>query len=100
MADLASLQQQLTNQIETSNQIHEEAEQLYQEQVLPSVLKNEFKNKTEQYLTMYESVETMKSLATKPEAIENLILQQISILVRCSEVDSDWIRRVNEYLNK
>lgn len=100
MSEQSILQQQLTELIKSANQIHEEAEQLYQGQALPTVLKNEFKNKTEQYLTMYESVETMKSLATKQEAIENLMTQQISILERCKEVDTDWIKRANEYLNR
>ena len=60
--------------------VHEKTDAIFEQFQIKGMLRNEFNNKVNQYTSMYESVETMKSLATSEEAIENLINQQIEIL--------------------
>ncbi|MBP5596840.1 hypothetical protein [Pseudobutyrivibrio sp.] len=61
-------------------EVHESVDKIFKTVEVPSMLKNEYNNKVSQYENMYESVETMKSMAQTEEAKESLINQQIEIL--------------------
>lgn len=73
--------------------VHAKANQIFDAGSFPATLKNEYKNKVSQYDSMYESVETMKALSTKPEAKENLVEQQIEILNTRIKWELDWMNR-------
>ena len=73
--------------------VHEKARQVFDKPGLSSMLKNEYKNKTAQYSSMYDSIETMKSISDKEETIANLINQQIEILNVRIKWELDWATR-------
>lgn len=61
-------------------QIHGKVDNIFQTVEVPSMLRNEYNNKVSQYENMFESVETMKSIAKTEEAKDSLVNQQIEIL--------------------
>ncbi len=79
--------------------IHERARIIFEQEGVPSMLKNEYKNKVSQYDGMYDSVETMKQMSSKEETIDNLINQQIEILNVRISWELDWAKRAASKLN-
>ncbi|MBO6130245.1 MAG: hypothetical protein J6P79_15335 [Pseudobutyrivibrio sp.] len=78
---------------EKMTQVHEKAENIYGQEGVPSMLKNEYRNKVSQYDNMYASIETMKQMSTKEETLENLANQQIEILNVRIKWELDWANR-------
>ncbi|SEK58656.1 hypothetical protein SAMN02910377_01245 [Pseudobutyrivibrio ruminis] len=79
-------------------QVHDKAQSLFEMDNVPSMLKNEYRNKVSQYDNMYDSIETMKGLTSKEDTLENLINQQIEILNVRIKWELDWTKRVIERL--
>ena len=79
--------------------IHEKATVIYDQTGIPSALKNEFKNKVSQYSGMYESVENMKELTSKPDTLVNLINQQVEIMNVWIKWELDWAKRAACYVS-
>lgn len=73
--------------------VHEKAKSLFEMENVPSMLKNEYRNKVSQYDNMYDSIENMKQLSTKEDTIENLINQQIEVLNVRIKWELDWAKR-------
>ncbi len=90
----------LNELLENMNKVHERAKSLFEKDEVPTMLKNEYKNKVSQYDGMYESIETMKSMTTSSETIENLYNQQIEILNVRIKWEMDWINRTINILLK
>lgn len=80
--------------------VHEKAQSAYQQEGVPSMLKNEFNNKVSQYNEMYENCESMKLMTSKEETIDNLFNQQLEILNVRIKWELDWIKRVVASLTK
>jgi len=80
--------------------VHEKAQSAYQQEGVPSMLKNEFNNKVSQYNEMYENCEDMKLMTSKEETIDNLFNQQLEILNVRIKWELDWIKRVVASLAK
>ena len=80
--------------------VHEKAQSAYQQEGVPSMLKNEFNNKVSQYNEMYENCESMKLMTSKEETIDNLFNQQLEILNVRIKWELDWIKRVLASLTK
>jgi len=80
--------------------VHEKAQSAYQQEGVPSMLKNEFNNKVSQYNEMYENCEDMKLMTSKEETIDNLFNQQLEILNVRIKWELDWIKRVVASLTK
>lgn len=80
--------------------VHEKAQSTYQQEGVPSMLKNEFNNKVSQYNEMYENCEDMKLMTSKEETIDNLFNQQFEILNVRIKWELDWIKRVVASLTK
>ncbi len=85
--------------IEKCTQLHNKAEGIFAREGVPSMLKNEFKNKVSQYDNMYESIEEMKTLTTKEETLDNLINQQIEVLTVRIKWELDWANRAIDKLS-
>ncbi|MCR5581840.1 MAG: hypothetical protein K6F66_09660 [Pseudobutyrivibrio sp.] len=79
-------------------QIHSKAEIIYKEDMVPSSLKNEYRNKVSQYESMYDSVETMKQMTDSDDTMNNLINQQIEILRVRIKWELEWANRAAGYL--
>ncbi len=60
--------------------IHSKAKKVFENEVIPKPLRDEFNVRSVQYRNMYSSIETMKDLSTDAEAIQNLSDQQNNIL--------------------
>ena len=57
-------------------QVHEKVDVLFKTAKIPTMLMNEYNNKVSQYENMYDTVETMKTMAQTDDAVEKLNLQQ------------------------
>lgn len=79
-------------------QVHEKAESIYGKEGVPSMLKNEYRNKVSQYNDMYENCQDMKLMTSKQETIDNLLNQQAEILNVRIKWELDWAKRVIERL--
>jgi aminoglycoside phosphotransferase family enzyme len=79
-------------------QVHEKAESIYNKEGVPSMLKNEYRNKVSQYNDMYENCQDMKLMTSKQETIDNLLNQQAEILNVRIKWELDWAKRVIERL--
>ena len=79
-------------------QVHEKAESIYDKEGVPSMLKNEYRNKVSQYNDMYENCQDMKLMTSKQETIDNLLNQQAEILNVRIKWELDWAKRVIERL--
>lgn len=79
-------------------QVHEKAESIYDKESVPSMLKNEYRNKVSQYNDMYENCQDMKLMTSKQETIDNLLNQQAEILNVRIKWELDWAKRVIERL--
>ena len=84
---------------EKMTQVHEKAENIYGQEGVPSMLKNEYRNKVAQYNDMYENCESMKLMTTKQETIHNLLNQQIEILNVRIKWELDWVKRVINHIS-
>ena len=60
--------------------VHQKTDAIFEQFQVKGMLRNEYNNKVNQYTSMYDSIETMKSLTTSEETITNLINQQMEIL--------------------
>lgn len=78
--------------------VHDKAEIIYNQDGVPSMLKNEYQNRVSQYNDMYENCESMKLMTSKQETIDNLLNQQTEILTVRIKWELDWIKRVIEQL--
>ena len=78
--------------------VHEKATMIFQQDGVPSMLKNEYRNKVSQYDEMLESVETLKKLCSKPEAMTNFVNQQMEILNVRIKWELDLAKRALGYL--
>ena len=74
-------------------QVHEKAESIYNKEGVPSMLKNEYRNKVSQYNDMYENCQDMKLMTSKQETIDNLLNQQAEILNVRIKWELDWAKR-------
>ena len=81
-------------------QVHEKAESIYGQEGVPSMLKNEYRNKVSQYNDMYDNCESMKLMTSKQETIDNLLNQQAEILNVRIKWELDWAKRVIERLKQ
>ncbi|MBR5636350.1 MAG: hypothetical protein IKW81_05395 [Pseudobutyrivibrio sp.] len=81
-------------------QVHEKAESVFNQEGVPSMMKNEFKNKVSQYDEMYENCESMKMMTSKQETIDNLINQQAEILNVRIKWELGWMKKVLEHISK
>ncbi len=79
-------------------QVHEKVESIYDKEGVPSMLKNEYRNKVSQYNDMYENCQDMKLMTSKQETIDNLLNQQAEILNVRIKWELDWAKRVIERL--
>lgn len=79
-------------------QVHEKVENIYDKEGVPSMLKNEYRNKVSQYNDMYENCQDMKLMTSKQETIDNLLNQQAEILNVRIKWELDWAKRVIERL--
>ena len=79
-------------------QVHEKAGAVFAQEGVPSMLKNEFRNKVSQYDEMYENCEFMKGITLKQETIDNLLNQQAEILNVRIKWELDWAKRALEKL--
>lgn len=79
--------------------VHEKAVEIIDNHKISSMLMNEYNNKVNQYDDMYKSLETMKSLTSKDETVENLINQQIEALNVRIKWELDWLKRVASSIN-
>ncbi len=77
-------------------QVHEKVESIYDKEGVPSMLKNEYRNKVSQYNDMYENCQDMKLMTSKQETIDNLLNQQAEILNVRIKWELDWAKRVIE----
>ena len=77
--------------------IHEKAETMAASDSVPSPLKNEFKNKTEQFEDMFSDLEMMKSLTDKKESLDNLLDQELNVLKTRIKWEMDIVKRMMEY---
>ncbi|SDB12024.1 hypothetical protein SAMN02910298_00609 [Pseudobutyrivibrio sp. YE44] len=80
-------------------QLHERAEIVFSQDGVPSMMKNEFKNKVSQYNEMYENCETMKLMTSKQETIDNLLNQQAEILNVRINWELGWVKTVLEHIS-
>ncbi len=76
-----------------AERVHQKAQQIFEQPEISSMLKNEYKNKIDQYTSMYESIDTMKKISDKEETIANLVNQQIEILNVRIKWELDWANR-------
>ena len=79
-------------------QVHEKVESIYDKEGVPSMLKNEYRNKVSQYNDMYENCQDMKLMTSKQETVDNLLNQQAEILNVRIKWELDWAKRVIERL--
>ena len=79
---------------EKMTKVHVKAAFLYEMEGVSPTLKNEYKIKVSQYDGMYISLETMKSMTTKQDTIDNLDSQQIEMLNVRIKWEMDWATRV------
>lgn len=79
-------------------QVHEKVDAIFKAAKVPSMLMNEYNNKVSQYENMYETVETMKAMAGKEEAVEKLIFQQKEILNVRIKCELELAGKAKEYL--
>ncbi len=77
-------------------QVHEKVESIYDKEGVPSMLKNEYRNKVSQYNDMYENCQDIKLMTSKQETIDNLLNQQAEILNVRIKWELDWAKRVIE----
>ncbi len=80
--------------LEKLQSIHEKAAILAAQETVPGPLKNEFKIKTEQYESMFADLEMMKSLAEKPETINNVLEQEMNVLKTRIKWELDIVKRM------
>ncbi|MCR4694785.1 MAG: hypothetical protein K5773_05655 [Pseudobutyrivibrio sp.] len=96
------INQQLEEKIKISKakleESHAVAIKLFAKDGIPGALKNEFNIKTDQYDSMFNSIEDMKSLSTKDEMIDNLLQQQMEGLRVRIEWERDIIKRALNYV--
>ena len=78
--------------------VHEKGQAVFDTEGVPGMLKNEFRNKVSQYDEMYENLETMKALSSKPETIDNLVEQQLEMLNVRIKWEIEWATKALEYL--
>ena len=81
-------------------QVHERGQDCFSQDNVPSMLKNEYKNKVSQYDEMYENIEMMKGITTNPESIDNLLNQQHEILAVRIKWELGWIKKVLGHISK
>ena len=93
------LQEKIDRLKEDSLKVRGKSKELFEMDKLSGMLKNEYKNKVNQYDNMYDSVETMKQLSSKPETTINLLEQQVEILTVQIKWELDWTKRAISSLN-
>ncbi len=79
-------------------QVHEKVDVLFKTAKIPTMLMNEYNNKVSQYENMYDTVETMKTMAQTDDAVEKLNLQQKEILNRRIKCEMELAKKAQQCL--
>ena len=78
--------------------VHSRVDVLFKTAKIPSMLRNEYKNKVSQYENMYDTCETMKTMVDTEDAKQQLVVQQTEILNRRIKCELELAKKAQSCL--